>query len=674
MSGQSNNLPLLWDIPYIDSQSYQSNQNGHGQHGQNSQNQNGQNGRSTTKLQYQIQALRADQSLSELNTDPSNASSPSGNLLTLALKRQLEAEARAETARLAYLTEQGKRTGVQAALDSLMAQDNITRGTKKEKNLASELKKNGLLTTIASHANTLELVLNKKKTRLRASIVISMFLKKRVIKEFLLRKEERGRNQLGHALLGVFQRKHFLVTMDLRKRATMLLQRRIRGTLCRMQLKKMIKMAIKLQALYRGGQGREKHTDMLLNRAAGRFSSQFRAAERVKNTLRRFIKRLKSRRNEAATKIQSACRCRSAKKVSTQMIFLTEKQKLLEEKEREKARAATLIGKMARDRHSIKVAKKERTFLLLEREKRERRVREENAAISIQDAVRKRLGAKKVGELKESRMTAQLLLEKYQSVSKGIRAVRPKPSLKNSVGHWVRFQNKNERTVSTEEESPLPTYRSENPEDKVNSLVLYPLREKGLGSRSGLRLSETPLNATSITARKQSGQAVSLKEESSDDHAVPQLTGQDRAVSNLNLSVFSPLAPVSPTPLLDLPNEATNISRIDIDKTIDKAINISPLEASMEPEPVSGSVPVPISEPALNPSKLLLEPASGSAFEPISGPGPGQRPRPLLINLNDLSKIPAGTKVEAMYGSEFEWFAGTVTEIITVTEMGKNQG
>jgi hypothetical protein len=127
--------------------------------------------------------------------------------------------------------------------------------------------------------------------------------------------------------------------------------------------------------VYRGSRGRDKYQRMLLSRAAGRFSAQFRAAEKLKWALQRFVKRMKARRLGAAVTIQSAARRKAAFKVLTgkkrdeAMRLL--KMKAEEEEAARRHDAACLIGKMARDRVAIRDAKGLRTRLLTEREQRD---------------------------------------------------------------------------------------------------------------------------------------------------------------------------------------------------------------------------------------------------------------------------------------------------------------
>jgi hypothetical protein len=114
---------------------------------------------------------------------------------------------------------------------------------------------------------------------------------------------------------------------------------------------------------------------MLLSRAAGRFSAQFRAAEKLKWALQRFVKRMKAKRLGAAVTIQSAARRKAAFKVLTgkkrdEAVRLLNK-KAEEEEAARRHDAACLIGKMARDRVAIRDAKGVRTRLLTKREKRD---------------------------------------------------------------------------------------------------------------------------------------------------------------------------------------------------------------------------------------------------------------------------------------------------------------
>ena len=97
------------------------------------------------------------------------------------------------------------------------------------------------------HKNKLDSITASKKRRFKASLTIALFLRRIVIPRHRRLKEERGRAVIGRALLGVFHRKHFLKTMDLKTRATLLLQKRIRGVIGRMRLRKLKEAAVKVQ-------------------------------------------------------------------------------------------------------------------------------------------------------------------------------------------------------------------------------------------------------------------------------------------------------------------------------------------------------------------------------------------------------------------------------------------
>ena len=158
----------------------------------------------------------------------------------------------------------------------------------------------------------------------------------------------------------------------------------------------------------------------------------------------------------------------------------------------------------------------------------------------------------------------------YKAVAKGIRAVRPKPTIKDSIGHWVRFQKSKERDATctfegasdTDIESALPTERS-------GKIPLDPLESRSVAARVG-----KVLNPPSSSPRSH--------------------THVQQKVVPTNLS-----------------GQLSTIVRTDLRST-------------------------------------------SSASEP------------LLIPLSDMTEIPVGCKVEALYGSELDWFPGTVTRIVQI--------
>ena len=158
----------------------------------------------------------------------------------------------------------------------------------------------------------------------------------------------------------------------------------------------------------------------------------------------------------------------------------------------------------------------------------------------------------------------------YKAVAKGIRAVRPKPTMKDSIGHWVRFQKSKEREATstfegasdTDIESALPTERS-------GKIPLDPLESRSVAARVGKVLNPPSSSPRSHTRVQQK---------------------------------------VIPT---NLSGQLTTTVRTDLRST-------------------------------------------SSASEP------------LLIPLSDMTEIPVGCKVEALYGSELDWFPGTVTRIVQI--------
>ena len=124
---------------------------------------------------------------------------------------------------------------------------------------------------------------------------------------------------------------------------------------------------------------------MLLHRTACRFSAKYKAAETLKRNMQRFSKRMKAKREQSAVTIQNAARGKSAyKKVSSLRDaerLRVEQRRLDEENSRlqslkadEMDKAASLIGKMARDRCAIKEAKGHRDNLLSAKIQKEREV------------------------------------------------------------------------------------------------------------------------------------------------------------------------------------------------------------------------------------------------------------------------------------------------------------
>ena len=231
--GGSAVLPDLWCIPYIDpSDASRAPVSVAG-------------GRSVNRFQDEVRSLRLSSDLSApFGDNRDNA------LLTAALKKQLEAEVAAEEARLACRAEEKKRVDLQASLETLKKLNENVRGAREDKDKATKLLQDKLKSDVDTHADNLKRIAANKKKRLRASITIALFLKRIVVPRHRQLKAAREKARLGHALLGVFHRKHFLKTMDLRTRATLLLQKRIRGILARKRLDKLRKAAIKVQVIY----------------------------------------------------------------------------------------------------------------------------------------------------------------------------------------------------------------------------------------------------------------------------------------------------------------------------------------------------------------------------------------------------------------------------------------
>ena len=145
-------------------------------------------------------------------------------------------------------------------------------------------------------------------------------------------------------------------------------------------------------------------------------------------------------------------------------------------------------------------------------------------------------------------------MARYKAVARSMRAILPKPSLKDAAGLWVRFQKQHERCVGSSDiasRSPLASPRGEV------SAVLYP-------------------------------------EQSSSKSSIPAVS----VASHPTRSVVGP------------------------------------------------------SQPLISPR--------GTALPIIQAIQAG----PLLINFRDLTPIPVGTKVEALYGSESAWFPGIVTRVL----------
>ena len=225
-------LPDLWCMPYIDpSDASRAPVSVAG-------------GRSVNRFQDEVRSLRLSDDLS----------GPSGNTrdsasVTTALRRQLEAEIAAEEARLACRAEQKKRADLQASLETLKKLNENVRGAREDKDKATKLLQDKLKSDVDKHADNIKRIAENKKKKLRASITIALFLKRIVVPRHRQLKAAREKARLGHALLGVFHRKHFLKTMDLRTRATLLLQKRMRGILARKRLVKLKKAAIKVQVI-----------------------------------------------------------------------------------------------------------------------------------------------------------------------------------------------------------------------------------------------------------------------------------------------------------------------------------------------------------------------------------------------------------------------------------------
>lgn len=134
---------------------------------------------------------------------------------------------------------------------------------------------------------------------------------------------------------------------------------------------------------------------MQLSLAAVHFSKVYRAAERLKDVLQRFVCRVKAKRHSAAVLIQNASRCRTAriilnaKQTNNTQLLLEREMAAARRKEVERQnQAATVIGKTVQGRNSMKKARGVKDQLLKERDLRNA---EHKAAITMQAVGRGRL-------------------------------------------------------------------------------------------------------------------------------------------------------------------------------------------------------------------------------------------------------------------------------------------
>ena len=229
MRGQGFSLPDLWDIPYIDP-------------GDTARIPlTVSNAGSVTRLQQKVSSLRLSAVLGASSAVSDNA------LVAVAVKKQMEAEAAAHEARQGHREETKRRVDLEASLLNLKRLNDAVKGAREDKDQTNRQLSDALSADAAVHKNKLSSMTANKRKRLKASLTIALFLRRVVIPRHRRMKQERGRDVIGRALLGAFHRKHFLKTMDLRTRATLLLQKRVRGVLGRMRLRRLKEAAVKVQ-------------------------------------------------------------------------------------------------------------------------------------------------------------------------------------------------------------------------------------------------------------------------------------------------------------------------------------------------------------------------------------------------------------------------------------------
>ena len=238
LSGPESGFPDVWDIPYIDPSGVAKVPMSLWDSGSN------------TRISQDVSILRSGGGWGTTGLPGDgmhDGTYRDSAVVAAALKRQLEAETAAEEARMAHRNESKKRADLEASLTALKHLNDVVRGAREEKDGAARLLKEKLMADAAGHKDNLDRIMLNKKKRLRASITIALFLKRRVVPRYRRLKLERQRATLGRALLGVFHRRNFLKTMDLRTRATLLLQRKVRGILGRMRLQKLKEAVLKVQ-------------------------------------------------------------------------------------------------------------------------------------------------------------------------------------------------------------------------------------------------------------------------------------------------------------------------------------------------------------------------------------------------------------------------------------------
>ena len=229
MRGPGLGLPDLWDIPYINPSDTAR------------MPLTISNAGSVTRLQQEVSSLRLSAVWGASSAASDNA------LVAAAVKKQMEAEAAAHEAIQGCREESKRRVDLEASLFNLKRLNDAVKGAREDKDKTNRQLSDTLSADAAMHKNKLDSITASKKRRFKASLTIALFLRRIVIPRHRRLKEERGRAVIGRALLGVFHRKHFLKTMDLKTRATLLLQKRIRGVIGRMRLRKLKEAAVKVQ-------------------------------------------------------------------------------------------------------------------------------------------------------------------------------------------------------------------------------------------------------------------------------------------------------------------------------------------------------------------------------------------------------------------------------------------
>ena len=354
---------------------------------------------SVTRLQTEIASIRGWGGSSSTNAlSPmanSNSNGRDSALVAAALKKQMEAEAVAEECRQAHKNESKKRSELEASLANLKRLNDEVRGARDDKEEATRKLREKLTVDAVGHQRNLDSIQAEKKGRLRATITIDMFLTRIAIPRYKRIQLERNRAVLSRALVKLIHRHRITKSIDLQTRATVLLQRMMRGVLHRMRLRRRQEAAVLLQRVYRGSKGRESSQRMLLDLTASCFSAKYLAAAKIKFYLQRFVKKIKAARHDAAVVLQRASRHRAEMKASTFLLHQNEEEK---EKQRRDG-AASLIGKAARGKAAVTAAKSHKDTLLRERLRDEesdsalrsiQRLRENVAAGVIQAASRGR--------------------------------------------------------------------------------------------------------------------------------------------------------------------------------------------------------------------------------------------------------------------------------------------